>query len=165
LIESLLFGKDGFFNKMFDRLVKTPQNGKYLERLNQWVPHYAGGKDMVLVQLGSGDFKMFDLSRQISDEFEVVLTHTEAGDTAGIPKLTTSLKGKKDADKGKKEDEEKVAGKTYDLFSMRPRRDGDGFRFYIEKEKGFNDFYKYEKEKEQEEKEQEEENPLTNPPQ
>ena len=49
-------------------------------------------------------------------------------------------------------------GKEYELISMRPRRDGKGFRFYIEKGKNFNEFYRKEKQ-EQEQKD------LTNPPQ
>ena len=131
-----LFGKGGFFDSLFADIVSKEQptsdseEATYIRRINTKIPEYAAGADVSLVQLTSGDFKIFDFTKQIADDFIVRLEHT-SGD---IPKLITYVER---------------GDVSLPLFSMRPRRDGKGFRFYIEKEKGFDTFYRFEKEQEE----------------
>ena len=142
-----LFGVGGFFDDLFKDVAakEQPKKGSeeisYLKRVSTKIPQYAAGAEVSLIQLTSGDFKIFDFTRQIADDFTVRLDH-RSGD---IPKLITYVERK---------------GESHPLFSMRPRRDGKGFRFYIEKEKGFDTFYKFEIEKQEQEQKD-----LTNPPQ
>lgn len=131
-----LFGEGGFFDSLFADIVSEEQpttdteEQSYIQKINTEIPKYAAGADISLVQLTAGDFKIFDFTKQISDDFIVRLEHT-SGD---IPKLITYVER---------------GDVSLPLFSMRPRRDGKGFRFYIEKEKGFDTFYRFEKEQEE----------------
>ena len=147
-----MFGQDGFFAKLFQKVIDKvgnpdqSQEESYVKRLSKMIPAYAGGTDITLVQLKDADFDIFDLSRQIADDYGIRITQSfSKKEGATVPYLKTSVYSEE-------------TGKEYELISMRPRRDGKGFRFYIEKGKNFNEFYRKEKQ-EQEQKD------LTNPPQ
>ena len=122
-----LFGEGGTFDKIFADVVRRrdpdteAEEINYLEKINSVLPAYASGDKVALVQLLRGDFKIFDFSKPIADEFDVKL---EKVFKKTAPALYTILV-------------QRDTGEEVKLFSMRPRRDGKGIRFYVEKRSGF----------------------------
>lgn len=158
-----LFGVNGFFDKLFNQVKKSveamgePQRATLLSKISQMVRKTAGGKNITLVKLRDDDFTVYDLAGDIAEDYEIQLDiRTGRSAKAGIKYLETYIVGKSGTD---------LAGKKIHLLSMRPRRDGSGFRFYIEQGNDYSAFYRYKRDELEKEKEEAEQKPLTNPPQ
>ena len=155
-----LFGKTGYFSTLFDSVknrvenMSTPKEESFIRRLSRFVVDTAGGPDITLIKLLDDDYVVYDLAKEIVEDFDIKLEKELT--KSGIPYLYTYIVGRQGTE---------LAGTELQLVVMRPRRDADGFRFYVEQGKDYNAFYKYERDQVKKEKEQQEENPLTNPPQ
>ena len=160
--ETELFGDNGFFDRLFRQIkyevenMPEPEEETFIRRISQMVRKTAGGEDITLVQLKDDDFVVYDLAQDIVDDFEIMLDIRTGPSEAGIKYLDTYIVGKSGTD---------LAGKKIHLLSMRPRRDGSGFRFYIEQGKDYSAFYNYERRQLEKEKRQQAQKDLTNPPQ
>jgi len=129
-----LFGKNGTFHKMFMNAVKdnTPMDtDKFLDNLNSELPKLATGKDIGLLDLSGKEFKIFDFARVLDKaadvELQIIFSKSGKGD---IPYLMVYLTPHN-------------TNQRNHLFHMRPRRDGTGIRFYLEKGKNLDQFYKW----------------------
>ena len=136
-----LFGKEGTFYQMFMNVIKnnTPMDTEaFLDNLNSELPKLATGKDIGLIDLSGKDFKIFDFSNVIDKladvELEVVFSKGGKGE---IPYLVVYLTPHDTKQRNH-------------LFHLRPRRDGTGIRFYLEKGKNLDSFYKWVKKAEKE---------------
>ena len=158
-----LFGTGGFFDNLYDQVKKSvegmeeTQRATLLSKVSQMVRKTAGGENITLVKLEDDDFTVYDLAGDIAEEYDIELDiRTGPSVSAGIKYLDTSIVGKKGSD---------LEGEKIHLLTMRPRRDGSGFRFYIEQGKDYSAFYRYKRDELEKEKEEAEQKGLTNPPQ
>tara|TARA_R110000796_G_scaffold192708_1_gene309390 strand:- start:63 stop:839 length:777 start_codon:yes stop_codon:yes gene_type:complete len=155
-----LFGQTGYFDRLFDSVIKrvenmgTPKEESFIRRLSRFVVDTAGGPDITLIKLLDDDYVVYDLAKEIVEDFDIKLEKVMT--SSGIPYLYTYIEGRPGTE---------LAGTKLQLIVMRPRRDAGGFRFYVEQGKDYNDFYKYERDQVEKEKEEAEQKDLTNPPQ
>jgi len=155
-----LFGQTGYFSTLFDSVINrvenksTPKKESFIRRLSRFVVDTAGGPDITLIKLLDDDYVVYDLAKEIVEDFDIKLEKVMT--KSGIPYLYTYIVGRQGTE---------LAGEKLQLVVMRPRRDADGFRFYVEQGDDYNAFYKYERDQVKKEKEEAEQKPLTNPPQ
>jgi len=155
-----LFGQAGYFDTLFDNVIdrvenmSTPKEESFIRRLSRFVVDTAGGPDITLIKLLDDDYVVYDLAKEIVEDFDIKLEKVMT--KSGIPYLYTYIVGRQGTE---------LAGEKLQLITMRPRRDADGFRFYVEQGDHYNAFYKYERDQVKKEKEEAEQKPLTNPPQ
>jgi hypothetical protein len=133
-----LFGKDGTFYKMFQNVIKnnTPMDTeKFLDNLSNELPKLATGQDIGLIDLSGKEFKIFDFSKVLDKAADVELDLVFAKPGSDVPYLVVYLTPH-------------ATKQRNHLIHFRPRRDGTGIRFYLEKGANLDQFYKWVKQNE-----------------
>ena len=128
-----LFGKDGTFYKMFQNVIKnnSPMDTeKFLDNLSDELPKLATGQDIGLIDLSGKEFKIFDFSKVLDKAADVELDVAFAKAGSDVPYLVVYLTPH-------------ATKQRNHLIHFRPRRDGTGIRFYLEKGKNLDQFYKW----------------------